>query len=129
MLYQFYYSNNNDKSETYLKLESLSLNVRKSWVEDSDQTDSMKEIIEIIDGMLIMTSLEDYFLNNKTDLDYFMGEFSKEVLTNTLNQPVIFGENGDEIGMDLIYHFVKLFMKFHQNKEYAPLFENKKNFF
>ena len=129
MLSQFYYSNNNDKSETYLKLESLSLNVRKSWVEDSDQTDSMKEIIEIIDGMLIMTSLEDYFLNNKTDLDYFMGEFSKEVLTYTLNQPVIFGENGDEIGMDLIYHFVKLFMKFHQNKEYAPLFEKIRKIF
>ena len=77
----FYYSNYlSDKSETYRKLEQLSNDVRNSWTNDCDETDSMKEIIEMINGMLVMTSLEDYFLNDKMDLEFFMGEFSKDVL-------------------------------------------------
>ena len=127
---QFYYSNINDnKSETYLKLESLCKDVQNSWRNDCDETNSMKEIIEIIDGMLIMSSLEDYFSNNKKDLDYFMGYFANEVIVNILNQPAVFGENGDEIALDLFYHFVKLFMQFHKNKEYAPLFEKMRKIF
>ena len=126
----FYYSNYiNDKSETCLKLQSLSQDIKNSWLQDCDETSSMKEIIEIIDGMLIMTSLEDYFLDNKKDLDYFMGDFTKDIITNILIQPVIFGENGDEIAFDLIYHFIKLFMHFHKNKEYAPLFEKIRKIF
>ena len=118
-----------DKSETYRKLEQLSRDVRNSWSNDCDETDSMKEIIEMINGMLVMTSLEDYFLNDKVDLEYFMGEFSKEVLTNILLQPIIFGENGDQIGLDLLYHYIKLFMKFHKKKEYSNLFENIRKIF
>ena len=126
----FYYSDYlSDKSETYRKLEQLSRDVRNSWSNDCDETDSMKEIIEMINGMLVMTSLEDYFLNDKVDLEYFMGEFSKEVLTNILLQPIIFGENGDQIGLDLLYHYIKLFMKFHKKKEYSNLFENIRKIF
>ena len=126
----FYYSNYlSDKSETYRKLEQLSNDVRNSWTNDCDETDSMKEIIEMINGMLVMTSLEDYFLNDKMDLEFFMGEFSKDVLSNILAQPVIYGENGDQIGLDLIYHYIKLFMKFHKKKEYSNLFENIRKIF
>ena len=124
----FYYANYNN-SETYLKLFSLCNDIKKSWYHDCDETESMKEIIEIIDGMLIMTSLEDYFLENKRDLDYFMGDFTKDVITNIMIQPVIFGDNGDEIAFDLIYHFIQLFMHYHKNKEYAPLFEKIRKIF
>ena len=126
---QYYLSNYGGKSETFLKLESLCQDIKKSWFQDCDETDSMKEIIEIINGILIMESLEEYFSNNKKELDYFMGDFSKDVINNIMLQPVIFGENGDEIGLDLLYHFIKLFMKFHNNKEYSPLFEKIRNIF
>ena len=126
---QYYLGQYKNKSETFLKLESLCQDIKKSWFQDCDETDSMKEIIQIIDGMLIMTSLEEYFSNNKKDLDYFMGNFSKEVISNIMIQPVIFGDNGDEIGLDLLYHFIKLFFQFHNNKEYSPLFEKIRNIF
>ena len=114
---QYYYSQiNENKSETYLKLETLSKDVQNSWRCDCDETNSIKEIIEIIDGMLIMSSLEDYFSNSKKDLEYFMGDFSKEVIENILRQPALFGDNGDEIALDLLYHFVRLFMQFHKKK-------------
>ena len=127
---QYYYENIiKSKSETYLKLESLSNDIRQSYLHDCDKTDSIKEIIQIIDGMLIMSSLEDYFSNNKKDLQYFMDEFSKDVISNILIQPIVYGENGDDIALDLLYHFVKLFMKFHNNKEYAHLFEKIRKIF
>ena len=45
----YYYSNiNNNKSETHRKLESLCLDVTKSWRLDCDETNSMKEISEIL---------------------------------------------------------------------------------
>ena len=126
----FYYSNYaNNYSETNIKLQSLCQDIKHSWFQDRDETASMKEIIEIIDGMLIMTSLEDYFSDNKKDLDYFIGDFTKDVISYILIQPVIFGDNGDEIALDLIYHFIKLFMHFHKNKDYAPLFEKIRNIF
>ena len=126
---QYLYGNYINKSDTYRKLESLCQDVMMSWRNDSDETNSMKEIIQIMDGMLIMTSLEDYFLKNKTDLDYFMGEFTKEVISNILIQPIVYGENGDDIALDLIFHYIKLFMHFHKNKEYSPLFEKIKKIF
>ena len=64
---QYLYGNYINKSDTYRKLESLCQDVMMSWRNDSDETNSMIEIIQIMDGMLIMTSLEDYFLKNKTD--------------------------------------------------------------
>ena len=88
----------------------------------------MKEIIQIIKGMLIMTSLEDYFSNNKTDLVYFIEEFTNTVITYILYQPVIYGDNGDEIGFDSLFHFVKIFMTFHK-KKYSQLFENIRKIF
>ena len=127
---KYYYSIMiNNKSENYQKLQSLCNDIKRSWINDCDETESMKEIIELIKGMLIMSSLEEYFSNNKNDLDYFMGEFTKEVIFNILTQPVIFGDNGDQIGLDLIFHFIKLFMHFHKNKEYAPLFEKIRKIF
>ena len=71
-------------SEVYKKLFSLKTDIRNSYQYDRDETDSIKEIIEIIKSILIMASLEEYFSDNQTDLNYFMGEFSKDVLTYIL---------------------------------------------
>ena len=126
---QFYFSNIANLSDNHQKMNSLCQDIKTSWLHNCDETTSMKEIIDLINGILIMNSIEDYFSNNKNDLDYFMGDFSKDVISNILLQPVIYGENGDEIALDLIYHFIKLFMKFHKNKEYAPLFKKIRKIF
>ena len=118
-----------DKSENYRNMESLCNDVKNSWHQDCDETNSMKEINQIIDGILLMSSIEEYFSNNKQDLEYFIGEFSKDVITYILIQPVIYGENGDDIALELLFNFVKLFMRFHKNKEYSPLFDNIRKIF
>ena len=123
-----YYSYSSN-SEVYRKLFSLKNDIRNSYQFDRDETDSIKEIIQIIKSMLIMASLEEYFSNNQTDLNYFMGEFSKDVIIYTLHQYIVYGENGHELAMDLLLHFVKLFFKFHKNKEYSTLFENIRKIF
>ena len=76
-----------------------------------------------------MESIEEYFSNNKSDLYFFMGEFSKEVIEYTTRQNIIYGENGHELALDLLFHFIKLFFKFHKIKEYSNLFENIRKIF
>ena len=126
---QNYYSHYANNSEVYRKLKSLAIDVRNIYQYDRDETDSIKEIIEILKSVLIMESIEEYFSNNKSDLYYFMGEFSKEVIEYTTRQEIIYGENGHELALDMLFHFIKLFFKFHKNKEYSNLFENIRNIF
>jgi len=124
-----YYSHYANNSEVYRKLKSLAIDVKNSYQFDRDETDSIKEIIEILKSILIMESIEEYFSNNKSDLYFFMGEFSKEVIDFTLRQDFIYGENGHDSALDMLFHFIKLFFKFHKNKEYSNLFENIRNIF
>ena len=126
---QNYYSHYTQHSEVYRKLYSLAIDIRNSYQRDCDETDSIKEIIEIIKSILIMASLEEYFSNNQTDLNYFMGEFSKDVIEYILRQDIVYGENGHELALDLLFHFIKLFFKFHKIKEYSNLFENIRKIF
>ena len=119
----------NAYSDVYKKLLSLKNDIRNSYQYDRDETDSIKEIIEIIKSILIMASLEEYFSNNQTDLNLFMGDFSKDVVTYILHQYVVFGDNGHDIALDLLIHLIKLFFKFHKNKEYSTLFENIRKIF
>ena len=121
---QNYYSHYTQHSEVYRKLYSLAIDIKNSYQRDCDETESIKEIIEIIKSILIMASLEEYFSNNQTDLNYFMGDFSKDVIEYILRQDIIYGENGHELALDLLFHFIKLFFKFHKIKEYSNLFEN-----
>ena len=39
------------------------------------------------------------------------------------------GDNGHDLALDLLLHFIKLFFKFHKNKEYSTLFENIRKIF
>ena len=36
---------------------------------------------------------------------------------------MVYGENGDEIAVDLLYHIYGLFLKFHTNTKYTQLFD------
>ena len=118
-----------NKDDLYNKLESIYNEIRMSWVRDCDGTASMKELISIIENILKCDTLEEYFNNNTTTLTYFMGDFLKEVINNILIQPIIYGENGDQIAINLLYHIFLLFMKFHKNTNYAPLFEKVRSIF
>ena len=126
---QNYLSHYVNNSAVYQNLLSLSNDVKLSYQFDRDETSSIKEIIEILKSILIMESIEEYFSNNKRDLYYFMGEFSKDVIKYILVQDYVYGEHGNELALDLLFHFAELFFKFHKKKDYTTLFENIRNIF
>ena len=132
MASQFQHLYSQHYSEVYRKLNSLLNDIKSSYIhdcEENEKTKSIKEIIEIINGILIMSSLEEYFSHNKEDINYFMKDFTENVIKYILYQNFIYGENGQELALDLFFHFIKLFFKFHKNKEYVPLFDNIRKIF
>ena len=116
----------NEENEKSLKqkLNEIKEEIKISWLRDCDKTEYMILLTKMLKEIQAKDSLEEYFSNNEEDLSFFMGDFFKDVLYNILIQPVIYGENGDEIGLELLLNIYKLFQKFHKNKKYAPLFEN-----
>ena len=116
---------NNEDCHISLKgeLEKIAQEIKLSWIRDCDKTEYMIKLTKMIKEMLTKESLEEYFSNNDEDLNYFMGDCIQEVIQNILVQPIIFGDNGDEIGLELLININKLFLKFHKNKKYASLFE------
>ena len=111
------------------KLKKIAGKIKHSWLKDCDETKYMNQLTEMIKEMIMKETLEEYFSNNEDDLNYFMGEFLQEVLQYILIQPIIYGKNGDEIAMELLVNIFKLFLKFHKNKKYAPLFERIRDIF
>ena len=105
-------------------LQHLATEIKMSWIRDCDKTDAMKYLNNFILNILKKeNSLEDALNHDEKLLQYFMTDFMHEVISNILNQSVVYGENGDDIALELLYNLYKLFLKFHQNKKYSPLFE------
>ena len=113
----------NEENEKSLKqkLNEIKEEIKISWLRDCDKTEYMILLTKMLKEIQAKDSLEEYFSNNEEDLSFFMGDFFKDVLYNILIQPAIYGENGDEIGLELLLNIYKLFQKFHKNKKYAPL--------
>ena len=111
------------------KLKKIAEQVKHSWIKDCDETKYMISLTNMIKEMITKETLEEYFSNDEDVLNYFMGEFLKEVIQYIIIQPIIYGENGDEIGLELFLNIFNLFLKFHKNKKYAPLFERIRDIF
>ena len=120
-----------DSSESaiYNKLKTIYEEIRESWHRDCDRTEYMLELINILKEILTKETLEEYFLNNEKLVSSFMGDFLQDVINNILIQPIIYGEKGDEIALNLLWHIFKLFLKFHKNTKYAPMFEKIRSIF
>ena len=105
-------------------LPHIASEIKISWLRDCDKTESMKTLNQIILDILNKeNSLEEAFNKDEKLLKYFMTDFMQEVISNILNQPIVYGDNGDDIALELLYNIYKLFLKFHHNKNYSPLFE------
>ena len=111
------------------KLEKIVKKIKNSWYNDTDETQYMIMLTKMLKEMLTKDSLEEYFSNDEQVLNFFMNDFYKEVIQNILVQPIIYGENGDEIAMELLLNTYKLFLKFHKNNKYGPLFERIREIF
>ena len=129
--------NENEDSLSLLeKLQVISKEIKISFTRDCDRTEYMKALIEIIKDILTKEKIEDYFSGQKEAFDYFIDDFLKSSLQMLSYQDKIYGENGDDIVLELYLLIFKLFLKFHKNNEYTVLFEriretfnNKSRFF
>ena len=112
-----------DDSSMMDKLKKIATEIRNSWFRDLDKTEYMIELTKMLKEMHEKESLEEYFGKDEKVLKYFMEDFFQEVISNIVIQPKIFGENGDEIALELLLNIYKLFLKFHKNSNYSPLFK------
>ena len=123
------YNYNTYDSDIYKNLFIIENHIETGWRSDTDVTNDYQQLISIIDNIMSLPNLEDYFTGETHVLNYFMDTFSKDVIQYILLQYVVYGENGYDIAIDLLFHYVKLFIKFHNDKKYYPLFEKVKMIF
>ena len=112
-----------------VKLKEICKEIQDSWLHDCDKTEYMTELISILKEILLKDSIEEYFNEDENTLNYFMDQFMKDILYNILIQPIIYGDNGNKKGLEILLNIFKLFLKFHKNIKYSPLFEKIRNIF
>ena len=117
-----------DKYANYEKLQAFSEDIRISWVSDMDRTETMENLIVILEQIISKSSLEEYFGNDQKTQKFFMTDFIHSVIINILKQPYVYGKNGDDIALNLLFHIYKLFYKFY-NQNYSELFESIRSIF
>ena len=105
------------------KLKNIKDEIKTSWYKDCDRTNYMVEFTHMLKEMQTKESLEEYFSNDEQTLTEFKGEILQEIVGNILIQPKIYGDNGEEIALNLLLNLFKLFLKFHKNSNYSPIFE------
>ena len=111
------------------KLEEIYNNIKESWTRDIDRVEYYIALNDMLKEILTKESIEEYFSNNEEDISYFIGDFLKDILNYILRAYTIYGENGDQIGLEILFNIYKIFLKFHKNKKYAPIFELIRNIF
>ena len=120
---------NDDQPATKEELSNIYQQIKESYMHDCDRTEYMKDLIKIIEDILKYDKIEDYFKENKDAFSYFIDSFFKEVIQMMMYQQIVYGENGDEIALNLFLNIFKLFLKFHKNNEYSTLFERVRSIF
>jgi len=105
------------------KLKKIKEEIKHSWYKDCDRTEYMIEFTKMLKEMASKDTLEDYFSNDEQTLTEFKGEILQEIIGNILIQPKIYGDNGEEIALNLLLNLFKLFLKFHKNSNYSTIFE------
>jgi hypothetical protein len=117
------------KSKIRLLMESIETEIHISWLKDTEKINELLELKKILIEILNSTSIEDYFENIDSDFEYFIKRFSIETINNILRQHFIIGENGEEIALEILGNYMKIFIKFMNKPQYLPLWESVKAIF
>ena len=111
------------------KLVEICNKIKESWTRDSDEIEYYIAFNDLLKEILTKESIEEYFSNDESLINYFIQDFIKDSLYYILRAFTIFGENGDQIGIEILKNIYNLFLKFHKNKKYSPLFEQIRTIF
>ena len=124
-------SNTNDPEPEYktslrTDLENIESAIKQSWFSDIDATSQMKDLLDIQQQILDNETFEGYF-ESKNDFQYFIGQFTDEVLVNILRERPVPGEDGDDIALQLLVNYILFYMKYHNETALLPLWPKMRN--
>jgi hypothetical protein len=122
------------KTKIRIILEQLEDDIHKSWLKDLDKVNEMKELIRLLNKIEESESIEAFFKKEEgtqSDFEYFMKNFSRETINNILKQHFVYGENGDDVALEVLMCYLRILVKFlNQTKPiYIFLFESIKEIF
>ena len=109
-------------------LTALSNAIKASFINDADKTEEMKELTNILKEINSKSSIEEYFNNNKKDIQFFINDFIDPIIDYIINQSYVQGKDGDDIALELLFQIYKLFPTFHK-KNYSPIFKSIRRIF
>jgi len=118
-----------EKSQIRKTLEELEDDIHKSWLRDLDKVKEFHSLYTILEEMLSKDTLEEYFQNNASDLNYFLNKFSAETINNILRQPYVYGPSGDDVAFQVLSQYLRLFLKFLDNPNYTHLWDSIREIF
>ena len=117
-----YLNDNNNELWNKENLEKYANEIKLGYRKNSDKTYEMKKVKKMLEEINTRATLEEYFKNNKEDINFFINDFLTEITFNILQQSYVEGYDGDDIALDILYQIYRLFEKFHDNN-YFKLFE------
>lgn len=118
----------NDKTQIRIKLDKIEDEIKQMCFKDLNKTDAIKNLNEIIKTICKEDSLENYFSNNASDVNYFVTQFSCESLLNLTKKSFIPG-NGDDAVLELFLSYISLFITYQSKNSYLFLWETIKEIF
>ena len=114
----------NPKNKFIKKLQDSIHEIKLSYLHDLDKTDEIIKIQNFIQKILSSEKpFEENFDNNEETIKFFINSFLKDIITYITVQNIVYGDNGDEIAVDLLYTIYKLFLKYHKEVKYSQMFE------
>ena len=111
-----------EKTIKFDRLLQLSDDLENSWKKDRDETKSMEEAISILKEVNTKSSIEEYFQNIEKDYSYFNESFIPNIIKYISHQSYVYGKNGDDLALELLFQVYKLFEIFHK-KNYPSIFK------
>lgn len=105
-----------NKSELRSTFEAIEIAVLHSWLRDSDKTIEFKILINYLEEILKI-GIEEFFNKEISDIEYFCKKFVKDTISNLLKQSTVYGKNGDEYAMEILFLYYKLLIKYISKNE------------
>ena len=98
-------------------LQKIQNDILDSFQSGTDELESYKQLISILEELIKLEKVEKFFNGNREIIDYFFQKFNYDIINNILHINYIPGENGDEIALQILILYCKLFVTILKEEE------------